>query len=134
MRGRFIRTTFVTLLVLRALGQSEPDYKGWMKTIGATMSSMNREIAAKDGPGAAADAQKLEATFRQVEDFWKKRRGADDAVLMAMNAKTTAQVIAKAASAYDWDDAAVQAENLQGDCSGCHKAHREETPASFKIK
>jgi cytochrome c556 len=105
-----------------------------MKIIGATMSSMNKKIAAKDGSGAAADAQNLEATLKKVEDFWERRRGADDAVLLAMNAKNTAEVIAKAASAYNLDDAAVQVENLQGDCSGCHKAYREGTPGSFKIK
>ena len=122
----------VTALVVGALAQTDSDYQGWMKTTGATMGSLNKKIAAKDGAGAAADAEKLEATFKQVEEFWKKR-GADDAVNFAMKAQMAAAAVATAATAGNLDQAAAQVKSLQSNCAGCHMAHREGTPGSFKI-
>ena len=98
------------------------------------MGSMNKKIAAKDGAGAASDAQKLEAAFKQVEGFWKQRSGANDAVTFAMNAQTAAAAVAKAASAGNMDDAAAQAKSLQGNCGGCHRVHREGSAGAYTIK
>jgi cytochrome c556 len=134
MRCMYIGAVFSALVVVGALAQSDSDYQGWMKSNPANMGSMNKKIAAKDGAGAAADAEKLEATFKQVEDFWKKRGGADDAVNFAMKAQTAAAAVAKDASAGNFDQAAADVKSLQANCGGCHMAHREGTPGSFKIK
>lgn len=134
MRSLCVLTSLTTLVVLGALAQSEGDYQGWMKTIAATMGSMNKKIAAKDGPGAAADAQKLEATFKEVEGFWKQRGGAEDAVTFATNAQTAAAAVAKAANTENMDEAAAQVKSLQGNCGRCHRAHREGSPGAYKIK
>jgi cytochrome c556 len=134
MRKMYIVTVTTTLIVVGALAQSDSDYQGWMKSNGANMGSMNKKIAAKDGAGAAADAEKLEATFKQVEDFWKKRGGADDAVNFAMKGQMAAAAVAKDASAGNFDQAAADVKSLQANCGGCHMAHREGTPGSFKIK
>ena len=134
MRSLFVLTTLPVLVVLGAQAQNEGDYQGWMKTVAATMGGMNKKIAAKDGPGAASDAQKLESTFKEVEGFWKQRGGADDAVTFAMNAQTAAAAVAKAASADKMDEAAAEAKSLQGNCGGCHKAHREGSAGAYKIK
>jgi cytochrome c556 len=134
MRRIYVPAVVAALLVFGALAQSDGDYQGWMKSTGATMGSMNKNIAAKNGAGAAADAEKLGATFKQVEEFWKKRGGADDAVNFAMKAQTAAAAIAKAATAGNLDEAAAQVKSLQANCGGCHMAHREGTPGSFKIK
>jgi hypothetical protein len=133
MRQMYIMAVVTTLVVVGALAQGDSDYQGWMKTTGATMGSMNKKIAAKDGAGAAADAEKLQATFKQVEEFWKKR-GADDAVNFAMKAQMAAAAVATAATAGNLDEAAAQVKSLQSNCAGCHMAHREGTPGSFKIK
>ena len=69
----------VVLSAAVLLAQSDSDYQGWMKSNAANMDSLNKNIAAKDGAGAASDAQKIEATFKQVGEFWTKRGGADDA-------------------------------------------------------
>jgi hypothetical protein len=122
------------VLVVVALAQSESDFQSWMKSNPVNMGSLNKNIAAKDGPAATADAQKLEATFKQVEDFWKKRGGADDAVDFAVKAQTAAAAIAKDASAGNFDQAATDVKILQANCGGCHKAHREGSAGSFKIK
>jgi len=134
MRRMFVLGALTTVFVVGVFGQSEADYSTWMKTVAATMGSMNKKIAAKDGPGAASEAQKLEATFKEVEGFWKRRGGADDAVTFAMNAQTAAAAVAKAASADNMDDAGAQAKSLQGNCAGCHKVHREGSAGAYKIK
>jgi hypothetical protein len=116
--------TVTALLVVGALAQSDSDYQSWMKSNPVNLGSLNKNIAAKDGAASASDAQKLEATFKQVEDFWKKRGGADDAVNFAMKAQTAAAAIAKDASAGNFDQAAAGVKSLQANCGGCHMAHR----------
>jgi cytochrome c556 len=133
MRTTLLLSLTATLFVIGAFAQSDAEYQSWMKTVGGTMGGMNKKIAAKDA-SAAADAEKLENTFKEVEGFWKKRGGADDAVTFSMNARTAAAAVAKAANAGNWDEAAAQAKSLQGNCGGCHRAHREGSPGSFMIK
>ena len=134
MRKTYVLAAMAAVLVAGALAQSESDYQAWMKSNPVNMGSLNKNIAAKDGAAAAADAQKLEATFKQVEDFWKKRGGADDAVNFATKAQAAAAAIAKDASAGNFDQAAADVKSLQANCGGCHMAHREGTQGSFKIK
>jgi hypothetical protein len=122
------------LMIAGALAQSDSDYQGWMKTNGATVASLNKDIAAKDGTAAAADAQKLQGVFKQVEAFWQARN-APDAVSFAQKAGTAAGAISAAATAGNMDQAAAEVKNLQANCGGCHMAHRERTPeGAFKIK
>ena len=134
MRKIFLCLLIGAVLVAGALAQSDSDFQSWMKSNPPTVGSLNKNIAAKDGPAAAADAQKLEATFKQVEAFWKKRGGADDAVNFSMKAQTAAAAIAKDASAGNFDQAAADLKSLQATCGGCHMAHREGSPGAFKIK
>jgi hypothetical protein len=108
MRTMYVLSIVTVVLAAGALAQSDSDYQGWMKSNAANMGSLNKNIAAKDGAGAAADAQKLEATFKQVEAYWKKRGGADDAVNFSMRAETAAAAIAKAAATGNLDEAGAQ--------------------------
>lgn len=95
---------------------------------------LEQESAAKDAAGVASDGEKLEATFKQVGDFWKRRGGAEDAVNFSMRGETAAAAIAKAASAGNLDEAGSQVKSLQATCGGCHMARREGSAGSFKIK
>jgi len=124
----------IALLAVNAMAQSDSEFQAWMKTAGATMGSLNKNIAAKDGAMATADAEKLAATFKQVEDFWKQRSGADDAVNFAIKAQAAATTIGKDVSAGNFDQAPADVKALQSNCGGCHMAHREGTAGSFKIK
>ncbi len=117
-----------------ALAQSDSDYQGWMKSNAATMGSLNKNIAAKNGEAAAADAAKLQSNFEQIENFWKARGGADDAVNFAMKGHMAAGAVAKDASAGNFDQAAANVKMMQANCGGCHMAHREGSPGAFKIK
>jgi hypothetical protein len=49
-----------------------------MKSIVKNLGSPSNNIVGKDGVDASTDADKLEAAFKQVEEFWKKRGSADD--------------------------------------------------------
>jgi hypothetical protein len=119
MRTMYVLAIVAALLVVGAMAQSDSDYQSWMKSNPVNLGSLNKNIAAKDDAAAASDAQKLEATFKQVEDFWKKRGGADDAVNFAMKAQTAAAAIAKDAAAGNFDQAAADVKSLQANCGGC---------------
>src|SRR5215472_11138806 len=106
MRKMYLLVLMSAVMVVGILAQSESDFQNWMKSNPVNMGSLNKNIAAKDGAAAAADAQKLEATFKQVEDFWKQRGGADDAVNFAAKARTAAAAIVKDAAAGNFDQAA----------------------------
>lgn len=121
------------LLAGFVLAQSDSDYQGWMKMNGANMGSLGKNMQAKNGAGAAADAEKLQATLKQVEAYWRQKN-VPDAVAFAQKGQTAAAAVAKAASAGDMDTAAAELKMLQGNCGGCHMAHREGTPGNFKMK
>jgi hypothetical protein len=115
------------------LAQSDSDYQGWMKTVAAANQGVQKGIAAKDGSAVAADAKKLEDTFKQVGDFWQKRN-APDAVNFARQAQTSAAAVSKSAAAGNMDQAAADAKSMAANCGGCHMAHREKGDSGFKIK
>ena len=68
-----------TVVFFVLLAQSDADYQGFMKAAVASKGKVAKGIAAKDGPGTAADAKAMEASFKQIEDYWSKK-GAADAV------------------------------------------------------
>jgi len=135
MRTGYVLLSITVLLAAGlALAQSEADYQGWMKSNAATMGSLNKNIAAKNGEGAAADAAKLQSNFEQIGNFWKARGGSDDAVNFAMKAHMAAEAVAKDASAGNFDQAGADVKMMQANCGGCHMAHREGAQGAFKIK
>src|SRR5258706_9327844 len=89
-------TTLLAVAVLSA--QSDSDYQGYMKIVGPTNASLQKNLAAKDASAVAADAKKLQATFKQVEAFWQAR-GVADAVTFAKNAQNVTGMVAKDAEA-----------------------------------
>jgi cytochrome c556 len=115
------------------LAQSDSDYQSWMKTVGATNGSMQKNIAAKDGAATSADAMKLSDTFKQVAAYWEAHN-APDAVAFAKKAQSVADAVAKSATAGNFDEAAATAKTMGANCGGCHMAHREKTDSGFKIK
>ena len=134
MRKVYVLASIGTLLLAGfVLAQSDSDYQGWMKMNGANMGSLGKNMQAKNGAGAAADAEKLQATLKQVEAYWRQKN-VPDAVAFAQKGQTAAAAVAKAASAGDMDTAAAELKMLQGNCGGCHMAHREGTPGNFKMK
>jgi cytochrome c556 len=113
--------------------QSDSDYQAWMKSNGAAMASLQKNVAAKDGNGVAADAHTLEANLKQVEAFWTKRGAAPDAVNFAKQGQMAAATLAKDAAG-NMDQVPADVKSLQGNSGGCHMAHREKTESGFKFK
>src|SRR5581483_7039915 len=101
-----------TLFTAFCLAQTEDDYRNWMKNIVApTAGSLRKNIEAKNGPGAAQDAEKLAQTFEQVHAFWEKNNTAD-AVNFAKTAHDSAMQVAAAAKAGNWDEAGAGVKTL----------------------
>jgi len=123
-----------TVVFFVLLAQSDADYQGFMKSAVASKGKVAKGIAAKDGPGTAAEAKAMEASFKQIEDYWQKK-GAADAVGFAKQARTGSADIAKAAAAGDFDAANTAMASVGGACGGCHMAHRgKNADGAFQIK
>ncbi len=120
------------MMAATALAQSDSDYQGYMKAVFAANGSMQKNVGAKS-PDAAADAKKLQDTFKMVEAFWKGR-GANDAVGFAQKAGMIAGMVAADVAAGDFDKAQGDAKSIGMACGGCHMAHREGKPGDFHIK
>src|SRR6202521_6487164 len=130
--GGYMKTMYVVAGLTAVLvagivfAQSDSDYQAWMKSNGAGMASLQKNVAAKDGSGVAADARTLEGNLKQVEAFWEKRGGAPDAVNFAKQGQMAAATLAKDAAG-NMDQVPADVKSLQGNCGGCHMAHREKT-------
>ena len=113
--------------------QADADYQGYMKDIGATRGKITKGVAAKQMDNVASDATHLAEIYANLAKFWEGRK-ADDAVTIAKAGETAAKSIVDAAKS--GDDAKIQSslQAINGTCSGCHMAHREGSPGSFKIK
>jgi cytochrome c556 len=121
-------------LCLTALAQDDAAYQGWMKTIGGTGGSLRKNLDAKNGDGAAADAGKLKETMALVEDYWKKK-GVDDAAKIAVTAEESYGEVATMASAGKFDEASASLKKAGATCGACHSVHREKAAdGTYKIK
>jgi hypothetical protein len=133
-----IKPTLASILAAFAVGtlaQVDPradEYRGWMQSIQPGARSLTTNLNGKMGDAAAADADKLDATFEQVEDFWGQRN-VQDAVTFVQTARKALRATSKEAKAGDTDGALMDLKTLQSACGGCHM-HREGTAGSFKIK
>ena len=134
MKRILLFTTCLTALGLMALAQDEGDYQKWMKTVGATSGSLRKNLEAKNGEAASADAKKLQEVFEQVHGYWQKKN-VDDAMKFAMDARDGYREVAEQASAGKFDEASATLKKTSATCGGCHMAHREKaTDGSWKIK
>lgn len=130
------RSLVVCLMALGVLvlAQDEADFQKWMKTAGGTAGSLRKNLEAKNGHAASADARKLEDVFKQVHDYWHKK-GVDDAMMTAMDASARFKEVGEFAAAGKFDDAGAALKNAMAACGACHKAHREKAAdGSWKMK
>ena len=118
MKHILLSAVCLTALAVAVLAQ-EADYQEWMKTVGATSGSLRKNLEARSGDAASADAKKLQEVFGQVYEFWHKKN-VDDAAKFAMNARDGEQ-----ASAGKFDEASVTLKATSANCGGCHSARRE---------
>ncbi|HTW68063.1 MAG TPA: cytochrome c [Bryobacteraceae bacterium] len=134
-----MKTTHI-LPILLALGfgiclvaQTEADYPGWMKDVAATKGKLSKDVKGKQNAEAATEAKHLASLYDQLSTFWSGRK-ASDAVTIAKNGATASNELAAAANAGDEAKMESSLQTINGTCGACHRAHREGSPGSFKIK
>jgi mono/diheme cytochrome c family protein len=114
--------------------QSDADYQSWMKSNGAAVASLNKNLTAKAGAAAAMDAKALADNFTKVAAYWQSKN-VNDAVKFAQDAKTGFAQVADLAAAGKFDEASAAVKTAQTNCAGCHMAHRERAPdGTFTMK
>jgi cytochrome c556 len=134
MKRILLVTTGLAALAVVVLAQGDGDYQGWMKTVGATSGSLRKNLAAKDGAAASADAKKLQDVFAQVHDYWHAKR-VDDATISAADSRAGFRDVAALASEGKFDEASAAMQKTSATCGACHTAHREKAAdGSWKIK
>ena len=131
---RAVLIAICMLVAGAAWSQSEADFQSWMKTIGASCGSLKKNLDAKNGEAAAADAHKLHAAFQDVHSFFQKKN-SEVAMKFAMGAGDGFDKIAAQASAGKFDEASATFKETTANCGGCHSAHRTKAAdGSFRIR
>lgn len=115
------------------LSGQDDDYSKWMKTIGAANGSLRKNLEAKNGEAASADAKKIQEALSQVHVYWQKK-GSSDAMKFAMDARDGFGEVAQLAAGGKFDDAGAAVKKVSANCAGCHNAHREKVTDGWKIK
>ncbi len=139
MRNMFLVASILAVVTVGAMAQADrPDprageYRAWMQSIPPAVRSLTANINGRMGDTAAADADKLDDTFKQIEDFWGQRN-VQDAVAFTQTARKALTAISKDAKAGNTDAAMADLKTLQSTCGGCHMAHRDGSAGSFSIK
>jgi mono/diheme cytochrome c family protein len=104
-----------------------------MKAIGAISGSLHKNLDAKNGNGASADAARLEELFGKVHEYWLTK--SPDAMKFAMDSQAGYREIAAKASAGNFTEALATFKTVSANCGGCHAAHREKAAdGTWKIK
>ena|SRR6185436_4863215 len=117
-----------------SFGQQKRPYNELMKDVAATYASVKKNLDANVAPAAAADAAKLQALFKDTEDFWLQFK-TKDALDAAKGAQDGAAAIAAAAKANNVQKAQASYNGVGKFCTACHASHREQMPdKSYRIK
>ena len=128
--GLVMLVAIASAAILSAQAKTDEDYDKLMKAVGAANGTMAK---ATDGATVAAEAKKLQALFKDAQQFWTARKNKE-AADWAASAMTHAAAIEKAAAANNMDSVAGHRKELGGVCQTCHKANREKTETGFQIR
>lgn len=134
MKSSVVLVGCLLLLSAALWAQDDAQYQTWMKSNGATVASLRKNLDAKASDAAAADAKTLEENFGHVYDYWQKKN-VSDAMKFAKDGQDGFKDVADLAAAGKFDEAAASLKMTQANCAGCHMAHREKAPdGSWKMK
>lgn len=117
-------------VIVSAQAKTDEDYDKLMKGVGAANGAMGK---ATDGAAVAEEAKKLQALFKDAQQFWAGRNNKE-AAGWAATAGTHAAAIEKAAAANNMEAVGAARKELGGMCQACHKALREKTETGFAIR
>ena len=128
-----IGASVISAFAMTVLGQNRP-YDQIMKEIGPAYANLKKNLDATAFTAAAQDATKLEALFKETENFWTPFK-TKDALDFARNAQTGLQAVNAAARDNNGQKAQAAYNAIGKSCKGCHDSHRESMPdKSFRIK
>ena len=106
-----------------AFAHEHEEFEAWMKQTNANFSSLQKTVAAKNGPETAAAAEKLAELYVHVKTHFEDHKMADG-INLATTGHDTAKDLAAAAKSGDWDKAGADLKTIGGTCQSCHAAHR----------
>jgi cytochrome c553 len=131
---RVLATMTLVVLLSGAIGAQKRTYDVVMKEVGTTFGTLRKTLDSGDLGAAAADAEKLERLFKEVEDFWTPFK-TKDAIDTARGARDAFTAVAVAARAKDVPEAGARASGIGAFCTRCHGSHREQMPdKTYRIK
>lgn len=116
--------------IISAQSKTDEDYDKLMKAVGAANGAMGK---ATEGAAVAEEAKKLQALFKDAQQFWAGRNNKE-AADWAATAGTHAAAIEKAGAANNMEAVGAARKELGGMCQACHKALREKTETGFAIR
>lgn len=128
--GLAVLVTVGSAVIISAQSKTDEDYDKLMKAVGAANGAMGK---ATDGAAVAEEAKKLQALFKDAQQFWAGRNNKE-AADWAATAGTHAAAIEKAGAANNMEAVAAARKELGGMCQTCHKALREKTESGFAIR
>lgn len=115
-----------------AFAQRRP-YTQVMKDIGATFTSLKKNLDGNSVAAAAEDAAKLEALFKETEAFWTPFK-TKDAIDYAKRAQEAFAEVGAKVKGNDIKAALTAYGTIGSFCGDCHFSHREDTGKGFIIK
>jgi cytochrome c556 len=104
-----------------------------MKSNGATIQKLGKDVDAKDYDAIAGDAATFKKNFGGAGGYFTTMK-MDDALGKCKMAFGAANDLEKAAKAKDETAVADARKALGGACGGCHMAHREKVADGFEVK
>lgn len=113
---------------------SDEEFDKLMKSVGATVGSMRKNMEAQAGDALAADASKMAGLQKDNAAFWTARKTAD-AAEWATAAMNHAAEVEKAVAAKNMAGAAEHMKLMMGTCAQCHTKYRDKgADGSYIIK
>ena len=122
----FLITACVAVAAL-AIAHGHEEFQKAMKEISSGFSGLRKAVDAKQGPEAAAAAEKLVPLMKQVQEHFEEHK-MQDGISWAKTAQDAAGQLAAAANSGDWEKAANEVKTLGATCQTCHTAHRVKSP------
>ena len=125
----------VLSIVLAASAQDdEAEFVQWMKATGTTAGSLRKNLEAKNGDAAAADARKLHGVFASVHGFYEKKK-VTGATKFAVDSVAGFKEVEQMATAGKFEEASAALKKAMANCAGCHKDYREKAAdGTYKFK
>jgi len=109
-------------------GQSILQFDRWMQRIEHRSQSVQRHITARDAPSAVADAREIGELYRLMEDYFRQRGDAAEAVRISNDGATLADALVKSLETSDYGAASRSAISIARACRDCHFQYKPLDP------